>query len=50
MEQHFGDDDKSMAFPSTNWKYLNCSPEATCSPGTEINVTPESAVQSFKSD
>ena len=34
-----------MAFPKTNWKYLNCSPfgEPT-SPGTEIKVTPESAV------
>jgi hypothetical protein len=34
-----------IAFPNTNWKYLNCSPlGAPTSPGTEIKVTPESAV------
>jgi hypothetical protein len=34
-----------IAFPMMNWKYLNCSPfgEPT-SPGTEMKVTPESAV------
>jgi hypothetical protein len=35
---------KPMAFPNTNWKYLNCVSGFPTSPGTEIKVTPESAV------
>ena len=33
-----------MAFPKTNWKYLNCISGLPTCPGTEIKVTPESAV------
>ena len=33
-----------MAFPNTNWKYLNCKSGIPTSPGTDIKVTPDSAV------
>ena len=35
---------KPIAFPSMNWKYLNCKSGLPTSPGTEIKVTPDRAV------